>query len=77
MTRDGFLRLLEENLSLDAGALKDDRPLSDIHWDSMGVVSYLALVDGHFSGVIDPEHVAACKRVSDLVALVEAQLEAN
>jgi acyl carrier protein len=76
MTKDGFLRLLEENLSLDPGALENDRPLSEIHWDSMSVVSFMALVDGHFSGVIEPERIAASQNVSDLVALVEAQLEA-
>jgi acyl carrier protein len=76
MTRDEFLRLLEDNLSLDKGMLKGDETLADLHWDSMSVVVFLALVDGHFTGAIDPERVAACKTVPDLVAIVETQLAA-
>lgn len=75
MTRDEFLRALEEVLQIDAGTLKQGLALAAVpEWDSLGVVDFQGLVDESLGVQLKPEHINACNTVDDLLALVADKL---
>lgn len=75
MTRAEFLTALEEMLELDAGTLAPDATLDSLDtWDSLAVISFIALVDEHFDRVVAGEDLAKAKTIADLLALTGADL---
>lgn len=71
MNRNDFLLALDEMLELDPGTLKGPETLADIDsWDSLAVISFIALVDEKFSTVVSGERLAAAKTVEDLLTMV-------
>lgn len=73
MTNEKKLELLEDMLELDAGTLKPETMLEDLEeWDSIAVISFIALVDDEFDKVIKGAGVKGQKTVADLMALMEA-----
>jgi acyl carrier protein len=75
MTRAEFLAALEEMLEADAGSLSPDTALDSLDsWDSLAVISFIALVDEHFDHVVAGEDLAKAKTIGDLLALTGANL---
>ena len=75
MKTTGFLRLLEGVLELPEDSLHGPELLEDIpEWDSLAVISFIALVDEHFELPVDGEALANAKTVDDLVAIVRGKL---
>jgi acyl carrier protein len=75
MTRAEFLAALEEMLEADAGSLSPDTALDSLDsWDSLAVISFIALVDEHFDHVVAGEDLAKAKSIGDLLALTGADL---
>lgn len=75
MTRAEFLAALEEMLELDAGSLSPDTVLDSLDsWDSLAVISFIALVDEHFDHVVAGEDLAKAKTIGDLLALTGAEI---
>ncbi len=70
MDREAFFRLLEETLEKEPNSIKGTETLEQLDWDSLGVVSYLALADEHFGTQLAAKQVNACKTVAELVALL-------
>ncbi len=70
MTREEFLTQLDELLELPAGTLKGGEKLEDLeHWDSLAMVSFIALADEHFNMRLSPRQFVTCNTVNDLVQL--------
>ena len=69
MTRDEFLRRFEEMLEADPGSVTPDSTLQELGWDSLEVVTFLALADEQLGVQLRPRDINASKTVSDLVAL--------
>lgn len=70
MTREEFLTQLDELLELPAGTLKGDEKLEDLeHWDSLAMVSFIALADEHCNVRLSPRQFVTCNTVNDLVQL--------
>jgi acyl carrier protein len=77
MQAEAFLREIELALELPAGSLKGDERLEDIpEWDSLAVISFIALVDEKLGLAVDGEKLAETKTVGDLLALVHEKLAA-
>jgi len=75
MTRDEFLRALEEVLQIDSGTLQLGLVLADVpEWDSLGIVDFQGLVDESLGKNVPPERINACNSVDDLLALVADKL---
>lgn len=71
MRRDEFLRELEALLELQAGALKGTEALQDTGaWDSLAVVSFMALADEKLDLTLSADKINACKSVPDLLGLL-------
>ena len=75
MTRDEFLRALEEALMIDPGTMQNGMALVDIpEWDSLAVVELQGIADEALQTELQPEQIGTCETVDDLVALVAAKL---
>ena len=61
---------IEQIVNLEPGSISGTENLSDIGWDSMANVMFIAMVDEKFSKPISPDSLAAAKTVADLRALI-------
>lgn len=70
MTRAEFLAELDEMLELDAGTLTGDETLEYLEgWDSLAVISFIALVDEKLNLVVEGERLSRAKTVADLLEI--------
>ncbi len=76
MTRPDFLKLIDELLDKEPGTVQGGEPLAENGWDSLAVISFIALMDEHFSVAVSPVELAKCARVEDLVSLMGTHLQA-
>ena len=77
MQAEAFLREIELALELPAGSLKGNEQLADIpEWDSLAVISFIALVDEKLGLAVEGEALANAQTVADLLALVQEKLAA-
>jgi len=66
-----FLLLLDELLELEPGTLKGSETLESLEdWNSLAVISFMALVDEHFGVSLQPRQIAGCSTIADLVGLL-------
>jgi acyl carrier protein len=71
MTKQEFLRELEDVLEADAESIKGDETLADLgSWDSLAVMSFIAMVDENYGVTLAASKLAAAKSVGDLIALL-------
>ena len=75
MTKQEFLTLIEEMLEADPGSLVGDEPLERLPWDSLAVVSFIALADDHLGAAVSPQALSEAKTLADVLALVAGQLD--
>ena len=74
MTNEKKIELLEDMLDLESGTLKPDTALKDLEeWDSIALISFIALVDDEFDRVVKVTVIKQQKTVADLMALMEAE----
>ncbi len=74
MTNEKKIELLEDMLDLESGTLKPDTALKDLEeWDSIALISFIALVDDEFDRVVKGTVIKQQKTVADLMALMEAE----
>jgi acyl carrier protein len=65
-----FLQKLDEVMSLPKGTIKGDESLESLSgWDSVALMSFIALLDEELTIRVTGKQVVQCKTVSDLVAL--------
>jgi acyl carrier protein len=63
-----FMNDLAQLLEIDPNELKPDFRLDKcLSWDSLAVVSTIALIDQHFNKHIEGQTLEQCKTVSDLL----------
>lgn len=66
------LELIEECMDLDAGAIKEDDNLDNFEeWDSVAVLSIIAIVDEKFHKTLSGEDLKGVKTVKDILAMME------
>jgi acyl carrier protein len=75
MTKEQFVRELEESLEIDAGTLARTRTLDDpAYWDSMSALTFMALADEKLHVALSGDQVVKCKTVDELLALLGDKL---
>ena len=75
MEKSEFLFLLDELLELEPGTVKGSETLDSIEgWNSLAVISFMALVDEHFGISLPPRQIAGCSTIADLMALLGDQI---
>ncbi|CDB35094.1 acyl carrier protein [Phascolarctobacterium sp. CAG:266] len=72
MTNEQKIKIIEEILDLDEGTLKEDTVLRDLEdWDSVAIISFIAMIDDEFNKIVKGPVVREQKTVADLMALME------
>ena len=71
---NSFLESLTESIELEDGLLKGDTNLEDIEWDSLAVISCIALADEHFNVMITGEELANSKTIQDIINLISMKI---
>jgi acyl carrier protein len=72
MTREKFLLQMDDILDLQPGTLRGHEKLQDLkNWDSMALISLIALADANNSVPIAPDQVVRCSTVADLLHLAQ------
>ena len=71
MNQSEFLLHLDNVIEARPGTIRGDEKLADIPaWDSLAVLSFIAMVDEKFKVQCSGKDIAACTSVSDLAALL-------
>lgn len=68
-----FYEGLAEILEISADQVKPDLVLDEGGWDSLAVVSTIALIDDVYDVTVHPDRLGDCKTVGDIEALVVAE----
>jgi len=78
MTREEFLREMDEILGLRAGTLQGHEHLEDLeNWDSTSLISLVALAETYNNVRISPEQIVTCTTVADLLRLARVNGNTN
>ena len=71
MTKKEFIMLFEDLLEVEPGTLVGDEVLEELDgWDSLGTVSFIAMVDEHIGITPSPQKIEAANSVRDLMDLL-------
>lgn len=66
------LALIEEALDVEEGSLTPETPLDDVEeWDSIAMLSLIAMLDDEFGKTISGKELKALKTVADILAHME------
>jgi acyl carrier protein len=77
MNKSEFLRAIDELLELSPGTLKGPEKLDNYEtWDSLAVISLIALADEKFGVVVGSDKIAEAKTADDLANIFMAQTAA-
>jgi acyl carrier protein len=77
MTKTEFLLQIDELLEQTPGTLQGPETLVDYGWDSLAVVSFIAMVHNLCQYVVPPEQLARCKTVNDVIGLLGDRFTAS
>ena len=70
-----FFEGMAEILEIDADKVNTELNLADYAWDSLSIVSTMALVDDIYNIMLDGQSLAKCEKIADILALVESKKE--
>ena len=68
-----FYEGLAEILEVEVDQVQPELSLDEGGWDSLAVVSTIALIDDVFDVTVHPDRLSECKTVADIEALVAAE----
>ncbi len=78
VTRQEFLRKLEELLEVESHTLKGEEDLQDLEgWESLTVMEFMALADESFNVVLHPNDIASCDTVAELLDLLAPHYQSS
>jgi acyl carrier protein len=76
MKKQEFIQELALALERPDEGLEEQMLLADIpEWDSLAVISFIALVDEHFGAPVEGEKLATATTVADLIVFVKPYLD--
>ena len=64
-----FLIKMSEALELEEGILSFDTDFSELNWDSLAVITAIAIVDECFGVVISAEKIFYCQNLNDIIEI--------
>lgn len=69
--KEQFEKDLAETLEVEETAIEPDYQLAESEmWDSMTIVTVIALIDEHYGKSVEGEQLAKCETVADIDALI-------
>ncbi len=70
--RTAFYLAIDELLEIPSGSINSATQLAELEaWDSLAVISFIAMADKRYGVSLPAKAIAACRSVDDLAALVE------
>ncbi len=70
MTKSEFLHEIDAIIQVDTGTTSmDDRLASLAEWDSMAIISFIAMADQKLDFALNIDLLISCKTVGDLASL--------
>lgn len=71
MTREEFILELEDIMCAEEGSLNEKDRLSELEdWDSLAIISFIAMVDKKLAKKVDIPSIKSCQTVEDLIKIV-------
>ena len=71
MNESEIIEIIEESMYLEKGRIGASDVLRNMHeWDSIATIMFMSEIEGRYGTTIDPQKLAKCVKVSDLVSLV-------
>ncbi|MFT4074638.1 MAG: phosphopantetheine-binding protein [Asticcacaulis sp.] len=71
MDKPAFFAAVAEILEADSSGLTGEEQIGEVgNWDSLSVISFVAMVDSDLDQVVDAEKLKGAKTLNDLAALV-------
>ena len=64
-----FITEFADVFEVDPSAINPEFSLIDNNWDSLAIISTIALLDEHFGVIVDGKKLASCTKASDIAAL--------
>ena len=61
---------IAEILEIEVNEVTPELNLSEYVWDSLAIVSTIALIDELFNKIVNGQALEKCKKVSDIMALI-------
>ena len=72
MNRERFTTELETLLEVSPGELREEDQIRSLeHWDSLTLLGLLALADAQFNIQLNPDRLAGCVTIGDILNLLE------
>lgn len=71
MTQQEKISLLEEMFEADAGTILVETALDTLQWDSMAMLSLIALVNEKFGKKLAGPQIRSFKTIADIIAVME------
>jgi len=75
MSQSTFLQDMADLLEVDAALLKDDYELNEENFDSVAIVSTIALIDEYFDITVKGRELIAVKSIGELISLINRSKE--
>lgn len=71
MNKTEFINQIAEILEIEPLNLSGTEVLEEIgNWDSLSIISFVAMVDTELKIIVDPEKLKNAKTINDLIELV-------
>jgi acyl carrier protein len=65
-----FFEGLAEIFEIEPNEVSESLPLDSVAWDSLAIVSTIALIDEQFDVMVDGQALASCETVGDIQKLI-------
>lgn len=65
-----FFDGLAEIFEIEPNEVSESLPLASVAWDSLAIVSTIALIDEQFDVMVDGQALANCETVGDIQKLI-------
>lgn len=71
MDKPAFFAAVADILEADPAGLTGDEKIAEVgNWDSLSVITFVAMVDSDLNQIVDGEQLKDAKTLNDLAALV-------
>lgn len=68
----GILDELAEIFELDISEISSDLPLVNVSWDSLAIISIIAMVDEKYNKLLSGDDLIKCQKINDIIFLIES-----
>lgn len=73
MDLNEFCQKIESVLEMDPGTIRPETRLDSLDaWDSVAVISFIAMADQDYQATVPPKSISECQTISDLAGLISA-----